>query len=100
MKASTQRPDFVSGVRRLLTNRPKLTNFLFDSGGFVSFSKAERPVRLFVNFKESELLFDSGSLIPRWQNIFAGILLIGQSTVNGRIPAVSVANYEIWCSSK
>jgi len=45
-----------------LTNRPKLTNFLFDSGGFVGFSepppeggldlvtklvsKAERPVRL------------------------------------------------------
>jgi len=43
-----QRPDFISGVRRTLMNRPKLTNFLFDSGGFVSLSKAERPVAQFV----------------------------------------------------
>ena len=42
----TQRPDFVSGVRRTLTNRPKLTNFLFDSDGFVIFLKAESSVRL------------------------------------------------------
>ena len=34
-------------VRQNLTNRPKFTNFSFDSGGFVNFSKAERPVHKF-----------------------------------------------------
>jgi len=56
-------------VRRKLTNRPELTNFLFASGVFVSFSKAEPSSFWFVNFVESELQFDSGSLISEEPNL-------------------------------